>query len=194
MTPEVIISTIISIIPSSIAVVIGIIIIRQNKILKTQINSQNSIITNMESYSKLIDIEKLKQFVEVREITIKESAEFDKKAFQEKLHEEQLKPLQKEQEQMLEVIADLMKSHILMSIRHNKRSYRIQIAEKELRSTSAYYLEYLQEMEAQIEPDGVDRSMFVKVFNAFTEIQTKLTTTTAILKNKIETLPVQKSL
>src|SRR4051794_18009385 len=81
-------------------------VVRQNQILKTQIKGQNDIIRNMEAYSRLIDLEKVQQYVKLREQTITDESRISLKELEAKYKEvntdrEEFETMTKEQAQLI---------------------------------------------------------------------------------------------
>jgi len=81
-------------------------VFRQNQILKTQIRGQNDIIRNMEAYSRLIDLEKVQQYVTLREQTITDESRISLKELEAKYKEvntdrEEFETMTKEQAQLI---------------------------------------------------------------------------------------------
>jgi hypothetical protein len=54
-------------------------IIFQNRILRTQVAKQNEIINNMKAYADIIKLDEIKKYVEMREQTIKDLTEKEKR-------------------------------------------------------------------------------------------------------------------
>jgi hypothetical protein len=76
---------VLSVIQIFIAILIFGFVLYQNRILKTEIAQQNSIIKNIDAYTKILDISKLEDYVKIREKTISSEGELAKRELEEKI-------------------------------------------------------------------------------------------------------------
>ncbi|NOT76706.1 MAG: hypothetical protein HOP08_17395 [Cyclobacteriaceae bacterium] len=81
------ISTIAICVQAAGSIALFIIIQRQNRFFKTQINVQEGIINSMKTYSSLIDVEELKKFVDLSKQTMRMETDKEKVELQTKVNE-----------------------------------------------------------------------------------------------------------
>jgi len=97
-------------------------ILFQNKILNTQITNQNQMISNLKSFQEIIDIKKVREYVDLREETHQEKVKLMKSEF-EKTLESELKKSKDEAEKTKQFYTEttLALSRLLVNLDEKER-------------------------------------------------------------------------
>jgi hypothetical protein len=95
---------------STIVLVIGLILLGwyqkyQINILKKELESQRKIISNLEKYTNILDVEKIREFVDISEETIRKKSELERLKFESNINEK-IKSVEVEKEKLLSELRD----------------------------------------------------------------------------------------
>jgi hypothetical protein len=144
----------------SIAILIAV--LWKNSILKTQIEKSNAIISNIEAYQKLIDLQKLKEFVDISEQTILKKTEMEKKELEQKLHREIIEPLKTENEQTKGKYGEVVFAVGYNIVNFFKQEKRKEVVLKRYPLNKEILLDFIEMYQDLYEKDG-DKSMEAKI-------------------------------
>lgn len=128
--------------------VVGVFLIYQNRILRTQVESQGQLITNMKSFQDIFDLKTLEEYVQIQEKRVVGKTEIEKREFEEKFKKE-LEAMKKTHEESVQINLELTKVFFSVITTHLDKDQRRKIISEKFPTQSENYINLLEQYEKE---------------------------------------------